>query len=154
MKHTEVILILAGILFFALSTPAQSRLVHVEWQYPLSNNVEGFRLYLDNNPVCETTDPNANAMDCTIDAADGEARFTLTSFWSDGTESPPSNIFTYIFSSTLKAVLIADPLQGESPLTVTFDAANSTGNIVTYEWMFGDGETGTGNRISHRNESS
>lgn len=33
--------------------------------------------------------------------------------------------------------------------TVIFDASSSTGNIIAYEWDFGDGTTGTGKVISH-----
>lgn len=44
----------------------------------------------------------------------------------------------------LRAVLVATPLQGEYPLTVTFDARGSAGDVVEYLWSFGDGATRAG----------
>lgn len=47
------------------------------------------------------------------------------------------------------AVFTAAPREGTSPLTVTFDADGSQGDIVAYAWTFGDGETATGVSVSH-----
>jgi PKD repeat protein len=52
-------------------------------------------------------------------------------------------------TSILNAKMSTDTLNGENPLPVTFDATTSTGNIVNYEWMFGDGGTGTGSTTNH-----
>jgi len=48
-------------------------------------------------------------------------------------------------------MVTATPTAGPSPLTVAFDASGSTdsGGIATYEWSFGDGNTGTGVTTSH-----
>jgi len=35
------------------------------------------------------------------------------------------------------------------PCTINFDGSKSTGNIVSYEWDFGDNSTGTGAKVSH-----
>ena len=55
----------------------------------------------------------------------------------------------------IRAVINADPEEGTAPLTVDFDGSASsafTGNIVSYEWDFGDGSpsTITSARISHK----
>jgi len=45
-----------------------------------------------------------------------------------------------------------DRIIGRTPLTVLFDATESTGGrgeIVEYDWDFGDGEKGIGSRIAH-----
>lgn len=45
-----------------------------------------------------------------------------------------------------------DVTEGEVPLTVNFDASSSVdpdGSIVSYEWTFGDSNTGTGETTSH-----
>lgn len=152
MRLSSIILILTGFLIsqgFGLVAPAQSRVIQAAWEYQYNESLAGFRLYYENNPVCETTDPSATSMSCTVDAPDGEARFTLTAFFKDEAESPHSAPFSYIFSSTLKAIFTPDVVEGESPLPVSFDATSSTGNIVSYEWLFGDGETGSGNIANH-----
>ncbi len=44
----------------------------------------------------------------------------------------------------LRAVLVATPREGEYPLSVTFDARGSVGEVVEYLWSFGDGMTHAG----------
>ena len=152
MKFPSIILMLTGFLIWpglALVFPVQARVIQAEWEYQHSESLAGFRLYYENNPVCETTDPTARSLNCSVEAPDGEVQFTLTAFFQDETESPHSSPFSYIFSSTLKAIFTADVVEGESPLPVSFDATSSTGSIVSYEWLFGDGETGSGNIANH-----
>ena len=149
IRYAQIFLLTAGILAAPFWAIAQPRLIHVEWQYPDVENVAGYRLYSANNLVCEAADPDAVSMDCTVDVPDGEAFFTLTAYFLDGSESPPSEPFSYIFSSALKALVTADPLEGEAPLPVSFDASSSTGGIIKYEWMFGDGAAGSGSSVTH-----
>ena len=50
------------------------------------------------------------------------------------------------------ATFTADPLAGAAPLLVSFNAGGSTdsdGTIVSYEWNFGDGNSGTGIAPTH-----
>lgn len=50
------------------------------------------------------------------------------------------------------AIADASPASGEAPLAVQFSGArsyDSDGNIITYDWDFGDGTTGTGSPVSH-----
>lgn len=57
-----------------------------------------------------------------------------------------------VSASLPTASVIATPTQGAAPLTVSFDASASTtpwGDIVAYEWDFGDGTTGTGATVQH-----
>lgn len=60
-----------------------------------------------------------------------------------------SGCFTAV--TTLQAVIATTPTaaQGEYPLAVTFDASRSTGDIIEYLWVFGDGATGTGVVAAH-----
>ncbi|MDW7774282.1 MAG: PKD domain-containing protein [Desulfobulbaceae bacterium] len=150
LKYVQALLITAVVLIAPLHAFALPRDIQVQWQkYEYDGNIAGYRLYYENNLACEITDSAATSATCTIDAPDGEAMFTMTTFFQDGTESSLSDPFYYIFSSTLNAVLSVDTLEGESPLPVTFDATSSTGNIISYEWMFGDGESGIGSTITH-----
>lgn len=53
---------------------------------------------------------------------------------------------------SISAVFTAEPTSGVPPLEVAFDASASSdqdGTIVSYEWDFGDGESGTGVTTSH-----
>jgi len=43
----------------------------------------------------------------------------------------------------------ASPPSGPAPLVVTFDATGSFGYVASYDWDFGDGNTGSGIRTSH-----
>ncbi|MCS7274039.1 MAG: PKD domain-containing protein, partial [Candidatus Bipolaricaulota bacterium] len=50
------------------------------------------------------------------------------------------------------AAITAAPISGPIPLTVHFDASGSRdpdGQITTYEWNFGDGNTALGVKVSH-----
>src|ERR1700726_1528671 len=50
------------------------------------------------------------------------------------------------------AVATANTLQGQAPLTVSFDASRSTdpqNYALTYMWSFSDGGTATGATVSH-----
>jgi len=51
----------------------------------------------------------------------------------------------------LRAVIVTIPTQaqGEYPLTVTFDATRSSGDIAEYLWVFGDGATASGPAVEH-----
>lgn len=148
-ERAIIILVLAGILTLSINALSKPRAIHVEWEYQFNGNVAGFRLYHENIPVCETLDPNAVSMDCTLSLPDGKAFFTLTTVFQDGTESPHSPVFSYIFSSKLLAVMTAEPPAGSTPLAVAFDATSSKGNILNYDWIFGDGAAGAGSSINH-----
>jgi PKD repeat protein len=57
---------------------------------------------------------------------------------------PPNELPTAAFTST--------PSSGDAPLDVGFDATSSTdsdGSIETYNWVFGDGDVGTGVTARH-----
>ncbi len=50
------------------------------------------------------------------------------------------------------AAFTVDVDRGQAPLAVNFDASGSSdldGNLVSYEWTFGDGGTATGVRVAH-----
>jgi len=47
------------------------------------------------------------------------------------------------------AGLVPSTTEGNAPLTVQFDASDSSGQIDTYNWDFGDGQTGVGQVVTH-----
>ncbi len=87
--------------------------------------------------------PDANGMNTSyIFKESGNYNVTLTAIDSAGKQSS-SNILVKVEAQGLVARLTADILEGNSPLTVTFDASSSSydqGQIVSYEWDFGDGK--------------
>jgi len=54
--------------------------------------------------------------------------------------------------TAVKAFITASPTEGDSPLEVTFDGSNSSsanGTITTFAWNFGDGQYGSGAKVTH-----
>ena len=49
----------------------------------------------------------------------------------------------------IQAAFTATPATGTAPVTVQFDASQSTGKSLSYEWDFGDGTTGVGEQLTH-----
>ena len=77
--------------------PRQS--VHVEWTYdfqPMNEGEElrGFKLYMEEIPVCEWNDPLIRTGDCVFYAENGEHVFTLSALSGIG-ESPHSPDFGF-----------------------------------------------------------
>lgn len=70
----------------------------------------------------------------------GEYNVSLTVIDAEDNESKQTLIIK-VLAPGLQAVISADPIQGEAPLKVHFDASGSTyegGEIVSYKWNFGD----------------
>jgi len=64
---------------------------------------------------------------------------------------------TIIFKrvSSLSAIIMAMPQEGEMPLTVTYDGTDSydpNGTIMKYAWQFADGSTASGSAAKHTYE--
>ncbi|MCK5228276.1 MAG: PKD domain-containing protein, partial [Desulfobulbaceae bacterium] len=110
-------------------------------------DLAGFRLSVDGNQECEIADPAARQMDCPIYVGVDVLAITLTAFDTSGNESNVSNTFV------LNPVVLPDSVfELSAPLDVRFSALSSTdsdGEIVSYSWDFGDGETGVGETVDH-----
>ncbi len=96
----------------------------------------------------------------TYEEAD-EYTATLTVVDDDGLENSTSETITVEEplpeNEEPTASINASPTSGTEPLEVDFSASESSdpdGEIVSYEWSFGDGNGATGEEVSHTFESS
>ena len=94
---TRFLLTLLCCLLPTFAAAATTRSIHVEWGYtpPSTPAVTGFKLYQEGANVCQTQEPSATAMDCTVTLTADTTNFTLTATFSDGTESPHSAPFPF-----------------------------------------------------------
>jgi PKD repeat protein len=71
--------------------------------------------------------------------------------WTNGSQLLVDNFEIDYTPTTIHSCFTTDTRRGGSPLTVNFDASCSlsTTPITAYEWDFGDGQSGTGESVSH-----
>jgi PKD repeat protein len=62
------------------------------WKYGNTQNVSGFRFYLNSSQLCETLNPNDRKLICNAPLINNIMEFTMTTLFLDGTESSPSNM--------------------------------------------------------------
>lgn len=77
------------------------RQVTLSWNYASDSNVIGFRMYMNNSPMCQTSDPQARTISCLVPIdATSPISFSLTALGLDNTESSLSNDIIYTPTST------------------------------------------------------
>ncbi len=158
MKKTILLLALFTVLVPAFSLAATSRDIHIEWSYTQPNDsreLAGYNLYMEGVEVCSHTNPADTSMDCVIQANDGTYNFTITSFFTDNSESNHSSPYPFTFTTAIEPPLVSAiattpvSLHGDAPFTVSFDGTGSTGNITSYAWNFGDNSSGSSSQATH-----
>ena len=127
------------------------------WEYNQTTAIKGFRIYQNSFLICQTNDPSARQLTCTTDLA-APAAYTLTAVNADDSETGFSNALTYTGSTgtdtgeqeqTLKAIIAANIVNGEAPLSVAFNGTSSTGKVTSYRWDFGDGSVASTSTANH-----
>lgn len=108
--------------------------IHIEWSYDTQpvdgKTLAGYYLYKEGIQVCSTNIPEDKAMGCIIDSEPGTFNFTLTAFYSDGTESPHSPTYEFDLG------------------TVTPPPVNEGSHIFTFTWETNENtDTISGHRI-------
>lgn len=64
------------------------------WEYGDTQNVGGFKIFLNNTLLCETTNPNERQLTCQSPLLDTAMEFTMKAMFLDGSESTPSGILS------------------------------------------------------------
>lgn len=128
--------------------------VAFNWEYPATTNLAGFKIYHNNTFLCETANPEDRSRTCTANFTSSTNTFAIAAVDANGTETTLSNTLSYTEESApvitqIQAAITVNVTEGTAPLTVTFDGSSSTGDITSYAWSFGDGETADANNISH-----
>jgi len=162
IKNRLLFFLLLSLFIPGISSAAIMHTLDIEFAFsgPDDPNSQllGYRLYKEGEQVCETDNPAATSITCDFSSEDGTYNFTLTAFYDGDLESPPSPEFPFTIDSTtvtdpppvpLQAVISAAPGSGTVPLIVSFNSADSKGEISTRLWDFGDGTTSTETTPSH-----
>lgn len=131
-----------------------SKLLNFSWNYP-SERASGFKVYHNNNLLCETADSSAKQISCQANLNSSNT-FNISAVLPDGSETSLSNPIIYNTSSNepetmlLAANIVVDgPTSGVAPYSLTFDGTASTGSIANYKWNLGDGNTTGGPVAQH-----
>jgi PKD repeat protein len=142
--------------------------VTFNWDYTDNTGVSGFKVYHNDNLICETADPATRQLTCNLYLTATNA-FKVTAVLDGGVESIASNTIVYAAEASgtgseeppsepnapLAAVIAASPgLTGQAPFSVAFSGSQSTGPISSYAWDFGDGESAAGATASHTYQST
>lgn len=79
-------------------TPPESqgnKTITYSWEKDaLDSNVAGYRMYMNDTFLCQTTDPDTESLSCHANLINGPMAFSIASVTSSNVESPRSNILT------------------------------------------------------------
>ena len=89
-----------GLLSFNAFALDVNKPIIIEWGYtpPVAPAVSGFNLYQESIKVCSFVGANITTGECTVKIVKTETSFTLTAKFSDGTESPHSVPYNFVYN--------------------------------------------------------
>ncbi len=98
LSKIQKIIVLVGVVFLVVSfvnvntARAVIRPVDISWNYNSSAapNLAGFRIFHQNAYLCETSNPSARQLRCSVDVTTENNRFTMTAFDRAGNQSSRS----------------------------------------------------------------
>lgn len=113
--------------------------IHIEWTHDYQpvegKTLAGYHLYKEGAKVCSTNIPENKTIDCVFESESGTFDFTITAFYSDGSESLHSPPYSFELG-TLDAALPIDSLPvvsaGSHSFTFSWETDESTENISGY----------------------
>ena len=140
---TRFLLTLLCCLLPTFAAAATTQTIHAEWSSytpPAGLTVTAFKLYQDGVFACQSIDPAAITMDCTVTLTSDTSNFTLTAMLSDGTESPHSAPISFtVPADTSTDTTTSSP----TDTTSSGDTTSTTENPTTTDGSTSDGTTTT-----------
>jgi PKD repeat protein len=148
-------------LFFPAPKAFSASPITLEWSPNSETDLAGYRVFCrEEGQSYDYANPSWEGTDATYTIYDLEENNTyccvVRAFDTQGFESDDSNevCFEVIADENYspQVSIFADVTSGIIPLSVYFDGSGSydpDGEIVSYDWDFGDGATGSGDTVSH-----
>ncbi|MCJ7604309.1 MAG: hypothetical protein MUO63_22755 [Desulfobulbaceae bacterium] len=84
------------------------RLVTLSWEFNNDTDARGFRMYMNNTPICETLNSQSRSITCLVPETTGAMAFSLTALDQDNNESSISNTIEFHPETLDTSVNISD----------------------------------------------
>ena len=167
MKKNIILFCLLSLFFAAHSSQAVIKNATITWDMSDISEVTGYKMYYSYNSdmsnkqlACMTNDRTATSLRCEgLDLQHSPVYFVIAALLPEDEASSGTASESFVTAITKvqgfqveapsantppHAVITTDTTSGQAPLTVHFDAGQSSdsdGSIVSYSWNFGDGSS-------------